>query len=71
MKYAVLIEKTANDYSAHAPALSGGAAIGQPLAEMGSELESAIESHLEGPLEDGLAGPAATSIAEPIDTIAA
>lgn len=71
MKYAVVTEKTANDDSAHAPALSGGAAIGQPLAEMGSELESAIELHLKGPLEDNLVVPAATSIAEYTETIAA
>ncbi len=71
MKYAVVTEKTANNCPIHVPDLPARVAIGQPLAEMGSELESAIELHLKGPLEDNLVVPAATSIAEYTETIAA
>ena len=71
MKYAVVTEKTANDDSAHAPALSGGAAIGQSLVEIEPGINSALELPIEGPLEDNLVVPAATSIAEYTETIAA
>ena len=71
MKYAVVIEKTANNYSAHTPALPGCVATGQPLVEIESEIKSAIELHIKELLEDDLAVPVATSIVERIDAIAA
>lgn len=71
MKYAVVIEKTETNYSAYVPDLPGCAATEQTLAEVESEIKSAIELHIKGLLEDDLAVPPAISIVEYIDTIAA
>ncbi len=71
MKYAVVIEKTENNYSAYVPDLPGCVATGQTLTEVESEIKSAIEFHIEGLLEDNLAVPSATSIVEYIETTAA
>jgi predicted RNase H-like HicB family nuclease len=71
MKYAVVIEKTNNNYSAYVPDLPGCVATGQTLAEIESGIKSAIELHIEGLLEDNLAVPSATSIVDYIETIAA
>jgi predicted RNase H-like HicB family nuclease len=71
MKYAVVIEKTETNYSAYVPDLPGCVATGQTLAEVESEIKSAIELHIKGLLEDDLAAPPAISIVEYIDTIAA
>lgn len=71
MKYAVVIEKTEINYSAYVPDLPGCVATGQTLAEVETEIKSAIELHVKGLLEDNLAVPSATSIVEYIETIAA
>jgi predicted RNase H-like HicB family nuclease len=71
MKYAVVIEKTETNYSAYVPDLPGCVATGQTLAEVESEIKSAIELHIKGLLEDDLAAPPAISIVEYIGTIAA
>lgn len=71
MKYAVVIEKTNNNYSAYVPDLPGCVATGKTLAEVESEIQSAIALHIKGLLEDNLAIPSATSIVEYIETIAA
>lgn len=71
MKYAVVIEKAENNYSAYVPDLPGCVATGQTLAEVEAEIKSAIELHVKGLLEDNLAVPSATSIVEYIETIAA
>ncbi len=71
MKYAVVIEKTENNYSAYVPDLPGCVATGQTLTEVESEIKSAIEFHIEGLLEDNLAVPSATSIVEYIEMTAA
>ncbi len=71
MKYAVVIEKTENNYSAYVPDLPGCVATGQTPTEVESEIKSAIEFHIEGLPEDNLAVPSATSIVEYIETTAA
>jgi predicted RNase H-like HicB family nuclease len=71
MKYAVVIEKTEINFSAYVPDLPGCVATGQTLAEVETEIKSAIELHVKGLLEDNLAVPSATSIVEYIETIAA
>jgi len=71
MKYAVVIEKAENNYSAYVPDLPGCVATGQTLTEVEAEIKSAIELHVKGLLEDNLAVPSATSIVEYIETIAA
>ena len=62
MKYAVVIEKAQNNYSAYVPDLPGCVATGQTLPEVESEMRIAIEFHIQGLLEDGLHVPAATCL---------
>jgi predicted RNase H-like HicB family nuclease len=71
MKYAVVIEKAENNYSAYVPDLPGCVATGQTVVEVESQIKSAIEFHIKGLLEDKLDVPSATSIVEYIETIAA
>lgn len=71
MKYAVVTEKTANNCPTHVPDLPARVAAGQPLVEIEPGINSALELPIEGPLEDNLVVPAATSIAEYTETIAA
>jgi len=54
MRYAIVIEKTPNNYSAYPPDLPGCAATGATLAEVQQQIKEAIEFHLEGLREEGL-----------------
>lgn len=67
MRYAIVVEKTANNYSAYVPDLPGCVATGQTVTEVENEIREAIEFHLEGLQEDGLAIPESDSIVEYID----
>jgi predicted RNase H-like HicB family nuclease len=71
MKYAIVIEKAQSNYSAYVPDLPGCIATGQTLPEVELEMRIAIEFHIQGLLEDGLYVPAATSLVEYIEMIAA
>ena len=53
MRYAVVIEKGPNNYSAYVPDLAGCVATGKTLAEVKAEIRDAIAFHLEGMREDG------------------
>jgi predicted RNase H-like HicB family nuclease len=53
MRYAIVIEKTENAYSAYVPDLSGCVATGVSIEEVEAEIREAIEFHLEGLREDG------------------
>ena len=68
MRYAVVIEKTENNFSAYVPDLPGCVATGATVGETETEIRNAILFHLEGLREDGLTVPAATSIAEYVET---
>ncbi len=46
MRYAIVIEKTPNNYSAYAPDLPGCAATGATLAEIQQQIKEAIEFNL-------------------------
>lgn len=70
MKYAVVIEKAENNYSAYVPDLPGCIATGATVAEVEAEIREAIAFHIEGMREDGLAIPAPTSQVEYIDLAA-
>jgi predicted RNase H-like HicB family nuclease len=67
MRYAVVIEKAAANYSAYVPDLPGCVATGATVAEVESEIRAAIRFHIDGLKADGASVPAATSIAEYID----
>jgi predicted RNase H-like HicB family nuclease len=70
MRYAVVIEKAANNYSAYVPDLPGCVATGATVAEAETQIREAIEFHLEGLREDGLPIPPPSSQVEYVDVVA-
>ena len=54
MKYAIVIEKAENNFSAYVPDLPGCVATGATVEELEAQIREAIEFHLEGLREDGL-----------------
>lgn len=57
MRYAIVIEKAENNYSAYVPDLPGCVATGMTFEEVEVEIREAIEFHLEGLREDGVPIP--------------
>jgi len=53
MKYAVIIEKGPNNYSAYVPDLPGCVSTGKTLEEMERNIREAIALHLDGLQEEG------------------
>ncbi|MDQ3713773.1 MAG: type II toxin-antitoxin system HicB family antitoxin [Acidobacteriota bacterium] len=53
MKFLVIIEKGAKNYSAYSPDVSGCAATGKSVEETLESMREALEFHIEGMLEDG------------------
>ena len=53
MKYAVVIEKAPQNYSAYVPDLPGCVATGGTIEEVTLNIQGAIAFHLEGMREDG------------------
>ena len=70
MRYAVVIEKAENNYSAYVPDLPGCVATGATIAEAETQIREAIEFHLEGLREDGLPIPHPSSQVEYIEIVA-
>jgi len=70
MRYAIVIEKAAANYSAYVPDLPGCVATGATVAEVEAELREAIAFHLEGLREDGIAIPDGSSQVEYIEVLA-
>ena len=67
MRYAVVIERAGDNYSAYVPDLPGCVSTGRTAAEVESEIREAIRFHLDGLKEDGLPVPAPTTLAEYVD----
>jgi predicted RNase H-like HicB family nuclease len=70
MRYAIVIEKAENNYSAYVPDLPGCVATGVTVEEVESQIREAIEFHLEGLREDGTPIPPPASRVEYIDIAA-
>jgi len=70
MRYAIVVEKTENNYSAYVPDLPGCVATGQTVEEVENEIRAAIEFHIEGLREDGQAIPQPVSIVEYLEVAA-
>ena len=70
MRYAVVIEKASNNYSAYVPDLPGCVATGATVPETEAQIREAIEFHLEGLREDGLPIPSPSSHVEYVDVVA-
>lgn len=67
MRYAVVIERAAESYSAYVPDLPGCVATGPTVEEVEAEIRDAIRFHIEGLKADGLPVPAQTSIADYVE----
>ena len=67
MRYAVVIEKAGDNYSAYVPDLPGCVATGATVAETEAEIRDAIRFHIDGLREDGLPVPEAVSLAEYVE----
>ena len=70
MRYAIVIEKAENNYSAYVPDLPGCVATGATVEEVEGQIREAIEFHLEGLREDGLVIPQPASRVEYVDVVA-
>lgn len=64
MRYAVVIEKLPQNYSAYVPDLPGCVATGTSLDEVRSIIREAIEIHIDGLRQDGQAIPEPSSLGE-------
>jgi len=67
MRYAVVIEKAAGNYSAYVPDLPGCVATGMTVKAVEDGIREAIRFHIEGLKADGLEVPEPTSIAEYVE----
>jgi len=70
MRYAIVVEKTENNYSAYVPDLPGCVATGQTVEETENEISAAIEFHIESLRKDGLVVPQPVSIVEYLEVAA-
>ena len=61
MRYAIVAERAANNYSAYVPDLPGCVATGVTMEETEQLIREAIELHLTGLREDGLPIPQPSS----------
>jgi predicted RNase H-like HicB family nuclease len=68
MRYAVVIEQAAGNFSAYVPDLPGCVATGDTISAVETEIRDAIRFHIEGLKADGLTVPPPTSIAEYVET---
>jgi predicted RNase H-like HicB family nuclease len=67
MRYAVVIEKARDNYSAYVPDLPGCVATGDTVAEAEEAIREAVRFHIDGLKQDGLPVPAPTSIADYVE----
>ena len=70
MRYAVVIEKAQQNYSAYVPDLPGCIATGATVAEAQQAIREAIELHLSGMRDDGISFPPPSSQVDYIDVAA-
>jgi predicted RNase H-like HicB family nuclease len=70
MRYAIVVEKAKNNYSAYVPDLPGCVATGESVEEIEMEIRAAIKLHIEGLREDGLEVPPPASIVEYLEVAA-
>ena len=64
MRYAVVIERAGQNYSAYVPDLPGCIATGASIPEVEDEIRGAIRFHIDGLREDGLPVPEPSALAE-------
>jgi predicted RNase H-like HicB family nuclease len=67
MRYAVVIEKAAKNYSAYVPDLPGCVATGATIEEVEREIKEAIRFHLDGMRQDGAPIPTPSAVCEYVE----
>lgn len=67
MRYAMIIERGEQNYSAYLPDLPGCIATGQTVEEIRERMRKAIDMHLRGLREDGVPIPEPSSMAEYVE----
>ncbi len=70
MRYAIVIEQAAANYSAYVPDLPGCVATGSAIEEVEEQIREAIAFHLEGLREDGSPVPPPSSHVAYVDIAA-
>jgi predicted RNase H-like HicB family nuclease len=70
VRYAIVVEKAENNYSAYEPDLPGCIATGYTVEEAEREIREAIEFHIEGLIQDGFPVPEPASIVQYIEIAA-
>ena len=70
MRYAVVIERAGDNFSAYVPDLPGCVATGATIAEIEILIREAISLHLEGMREDGVSIPEPRSTVEYVEVAA-
>lgn len=70
MRFAIVIEKAGNNFSAYVPDLPGCVASGTTQEETEQSIREAIEFHLAGLREDGAPIPEASSQVEYVEVAA-
>lgn len=70
MRYAIVIERAENNYSAYVPDLPGCVATGNTVQEVETEIREAITFHLDGLREDGIVIPPPSSVVEYLEVAA-
>lgn len=68
MRYAIVIERGEDNYSAYVPDLPGCIATAENIDELREEIRAAVDFHIEGLREEGLAIPAPTTLCEYVET---
>lgn len=67
MRYAIVIERAASNYSGYVPDLPGCIATGATVKATEQLLREAIQLHIDGMNEDGIAVPRPTSQVDYVD----
>jgi predicted RNase H-like HicB family nuclease len=70
MRYAVVIEKASNNFSAYVPDLPGCVATGDTVEEVEGLIREAITLHMKSLREDGLPVPSPSSHVEYVEAAA-
>lgn len=70
MRYAVVIERAADNFSAYVPDLPGCVATGRTPQEAEEQIREAIAFHVEGLREDGISVPVPVSRVEYVEIAA-
>ncbi len=66
-RYAIIIEKAGENYSAYSPDLLGCAATGKTVGETIDRMKEAMEFHLVGLKKEGLSIPKPSSVVASIE----